>query len=300
MALNLSSLKNEIPLVWFVDREFDSDIFMSNNTLSVGGDDLSPVICQYVNCADKYRKYLGVQDRERYLIVADNLNAAKKTSYLFAGDVKNSYFEGEDGTLYTTEGHVTMAEINMHEPSLHGSAFPEFSYELDGTLFYGAQTEDDLKASLNMVLTNDLPFAAVIIDDKLLSTQTARKIVYDYWFNYLDVRGLGVTLEEAQELFVCALEDNLDITVGEDGSSFYKYRKYDMDVEGVCEGIAITETEALDRMRAVFEERGSDFREEDLIRTLELIISDEIKTYRVREDDNDGRDYLSSRMFERG
>ena len=258
------------------------------------------MICQYVKCADKYRTYLGVQEKERYLILTDNLNAAKKTSYLFAGDVKNSYFMGDDGTVYTTEGHVTMAEINMHEPALHGVTFPEFSCEPDGTLFYGAETEDDIKASLNMILTCDLPFAAVIIDDKLLKTQTVRKLIYDYWFNYLDVRGLGITFDEAQKLFVGLLEDNLrhDENDKENDNREFEFVGLDMDVESVCDGNVITEKEALDRMKAVFEGRGSDFREEDLIRTLELIISDEIKEYRVREDNNGGRDYLSTRLFE--
>lgn len=300
MALNLESLVNEVPLVWFLGREFDSDIYISNNTLSVGGDDCAPTICQYVKCADKYRTYFGVQEKERYAILTDNLNAAKKTSYLFAGDVKNSYFVGDDGTVYTTEGHVIMAEINMHEPALHGVTFPEFSCELDGAIFYGAETEDDIKASLNMILTCDLPFAAVIIDDKLLKTQSVRKLIYDYWFNYLDVRGLGVTFDEAQKLFVGLLEDNLrhDENDKENDNREFEFVGLDMDVESVCDGNVITEKEALVRMNAVFEGRGSDFREEDLIRTLELIISDEIKEYRVREDNNGGRDYLSTRLFE--
>ena len=93
MALNLESLVNEVPLVWFLGREFDSDIYISNNTLSVGGDDLADMICQYVECADKYRKYLGVQEKERYLILTDNLNAAKKTSYLFADIINFDYKE---------------------------------------------------------------------------------------------------------------------------------------------------------------------------------------------------------------
>ncbi len=306
MALNLESLVNEVPLVWFLGREYDSDIYISNNTLSVGGDDLADIICQYVKCADKYRTYFGVQEKERYVILTDNLNAAKKTSYLFAGDVKNSYFVGNDGTVYTTEGHVTMAEINMHEPALHGVTFPEFSCEPDGALFYGAETEDDIKASLNMILTCDLPFAAVIIDDKLLKTQTVRKLIYDYWFNYLDVRGLGVTFDEAKKLFISLLEDNLDVKIEdtdkeknkENDNREFEFVGLDMDVESVCDGNGIIEKEALDRMKAVFEGRGSDFREEDLIRTLELIISDEIKEYRVREDNNGGRDYLSTRLFE--
>ena len=78
MALNLESLVNEVPLVWFLGREFDSDIYISNNTLSEGGDDLADMICQYVKCADKYRKYLGVQEKERYLILTDNLNVFLK------------------------------------------------------------------------------------------------------------------------------------------------------------------------------------------------------------------------------
>ena len=56
MSLNLESLKREIPLVWFLEREYFADLFVSTNTMEIAGeDDAEEPICHYIRCADRYR-----------------------------------------------------------------------------------------------------------------------------------------------------------------------------------------------------------------------------------------------------
>ena len=259
MRIYLDLIEQEVPLVWFVAKENSAEICVCNNTNRVleSGDS---GICDYVNFADSYRTKFGIGKRERFIFVTDNINVAKKTAYLFAGDVKNDYFL-QDGELYYTKSElqgVLIAELDMYGGSLKGEDFPDFSYNLDGALFLGAEKEEDLKNSYNTILSCQLPFVSIIIDEKLFKSEAVTRLIFDYGFSYVDLRRLGVSLYEAKELVLKLEEARLE-----------ELNKGDL-LEKITS--PLTETE----IKNLMEVRGSNFREEDLIRLVEMKNSKEI------------------------
>ncbi len=259
MIMNLDLIEQEVPLVWFVAKEYSAEICVCNNTARIleSGDS---GICDYINFADSYRSEFGIGKRERFIFVTDNTNVAKKTAYLFAGDDKNNYFS-QDGELYYTKSElqgVLMAELDMRNGALKEEEFPDFSYKLDGALFLGAESEEDLKSSFSSILSCQLSFAAVVIDEKLFKTEAVRKLIFDYGFSYVDLRCLAVSFDEATEL-VLKLE---------------QARLMELYDGKLPDEIASPLTES--EIKKLMELRGNDFREEDLIRLVEMKDSTEI------------------------
>ena len=272
MKINREALEKEIPLVWYVARENDADICICKNTdkVNIDGDG----ICSYASHADKYRESFGVGEIERFLFVTDNKNVARKTAYLFAGDVKNDYIKaGDDGSeVYFNKSEidgVLMAEIDMKSFREKNRSFPLFSYDLDGAVFSGADSEEVLKDSLNAILSCELPFEAVIINEKLLGTATARKLLFDYGFTQLDLRGLAVSLSEAESL-MAAMLDVFEGDVSEEAD----------DGEIILRMAREITPEEIDKLMKL---RGDDFREEDLIRLMEIAGSDGEEQF-IRQD----------------
>ena len=259
MRINLDLIEQEVPLVWFVAKEYSAEICVCNNTNRIleSGDS---GICDYINFADRYRNEFGIGKRERFIFVTDNANVAKKTAYLFAGDAKNDYFS-QNGDLYYTKSElqgVLMAELDMQKGTLKEEEFPDFSYKLDGALFLGAESEEDLKSSFNAILSCQLPFVAVVIDEKLFKTESVKKLIFDYGFAYVDLRCLAVSMEEATELVLKLEQARLD-------------ELYDGKLPDKITS-PLTEAE----LNNLMELRGNDFREEDLIRLVEMKDSAEI------------------------
>ena len=259
MRICLDLIEQEVPLVWFVAKENSAEICVCNNTNRVleSGDS---GICDYVNFADSYRTEFGIGKRERFIFVTDNINVAKKTAYLFAGDVKNNYFS-LDGELYYTKSElqgVLMAEFDMHGEDLKKEYFPDFSYNLDGALFLGAISEEEVKNCYNAFLSCQLPFVAIIIDEKLFKTEAVTKLIFDYGFSFIDLRCMGVSSYEAAELVLKLEEARLE----------------ELNKEDLPEKITSPLNEA--EIKNLMEVRGGNFREEDLIRLVEMKNSKEI------------------------
>ncbi len=288
MSLNLESLKREVPLVWFLEREYYADLFVSTNTMEIAGeDDAEEPICHYIRCADRYRKYHGVRNTEKYVIVADNLNVAKKTSFLFAGDVKGGWYKTESGDVLNDEANVVMAEINMHRPAFHERVFPGFSYDIDGAIFYGAESEDDLKSCFDSILTCETHFISVVINEEMAKTESVRKLIFDYQFDYLDLRNLKVTEDEAEKLAKTILQDNdSESGSGENSKSYAILDEKSEKGDDEDEYIDIKDDEIMGRIKKLMKARGDSFREEDIIRLIELSITEE-RLYGLIKDDNE-------------
>ena len=301
MSLNLESLKREVPLVWFLEREYYADLFVSTNTMEIAGeDDAEEPVCHYIRCADRYRKYHGVRNIEKYVIVTDNLNVAKKTSYLFAGDVKGGWYKDESGNTLNDEANVVMAEIDMHRPAFHERVFPGFSYDVDGAIFYGAESEEDFLSCFDVILSCEAHFIAVVISEEMAKTESVRKLIFDYQFDYLDLHGLAVTKDEAEKLARMVLQDNDSESESGEKESNKSYsileekseKGYDED-----EYIDISEGEIIARIGKLMEARGDSFREEDIIRVIELSITEERLYGRIRDDMEEGGSSFSEVIY---
>ena len=299
MSLNLESLKREVPLVWFLEREYYADIFVSTNTMEIAGeDDAEEPVCHYIRCADRYRKYHGVRNIEKYVIVADNLNVAKKTSYLFAGDIKGGWYKTESGDVLNDEANVVMAEINMHRQAFHERVFPGFSYDIDGAVFYGAESEEDLKSCFDSILTCETHFISVVINEEMAKTESVRKLIFDYQFDYLDLRNLKVTEDEAEKLAKTILQDNdSESATGENSKSYAILDEKSEKGDDEDEYIDISEGEVIARIGKLMEARGDSFREEDIIRLTELSITEERLYGRIRDDNEEENSSFSDVIY---
>lgn len=239
MIYNTNSLESEVPLVWPLRRENNADICFSLNTAVI---DPQSCTVRYVERAQQYREEIGTGKRERFIIVTDDLNAARKTSYLFAGDVKNDYVdpdssevgdeevsaddydenEDDDDILYFNKSEVEgvyMAEIDLHTFPKDIGPNPGFTMELDGAFFYGAESEQDIADNLNTILTCDLPYAAVVVGEEMLKTDAVRNLLFDYWFSMYDCRGAGLDRADLIKLITCFVEENDNIVAFHDFSS---------------------------------------------------------------------------------
>ena len=247
MAYYVEELSKQVPLVWFVEREYGSDIWLCRNTNElIEADEVS-----YVQNVNMFLEADGVAGK--YVIVSDDDNSAFKSAFIMAGAVKNNYirFEGDDQLYYTKselEG-VYLADINMHT-ALADRSFPIYSREVDGVVFRGAESEDDLIKCFNMIKSCDLPFIAVVVDENIWNTMAVKRLVFDYWFDHYDGRGLGVTETESEKLLRLFVESNSEAAEG------YEAITTDEDIETINKSI-----------RAL---RGNLFREEDIIRWFEL------------------------------
>ena len=268
MTLNTEKISAEIPLIWYVEREGATDIYYSRNTGNIDVD-INKLKIPYVVRAANYRDQQGKQrDKERYIFVSDDINSARKTAFLFAGDIKNIFYLAEDAvemgmisedeadldSRYATKSEaygVIMADVDLHTYPSQGRAFPESNYELDGAFFYGVQAEDELLRNLNLILTCELPFVAVAVSEEMWNTKSVRKLIFDYWFDEYDARKLAIQKNEAIALFKMLADDNEDYEIPGDDESVAGY------------------------VDALMKLRGEEFREEDLIKLVELIVSEE-------------------------
>ncbi len=247
MAYYIEELSKQVPLVWFVEREYGSDIWLCRNT----GELTEADEVGYVQNVNMFLDADGVAGK--YMIVSDDDNSAFKSAFIMAGATKNNYvqFEGDD-QLYYIKGElegVYLADINMHT-TLPDSSFPMYSREVDGVVFRGAESEEDLIKCFNMIVSCDLPFIAVIVDESLWNTMPLKRLVFDYWFDHYDGRYLGVSEAESEVLLKLFVESN---KVAADG---YDVITMDADITTINK-----------RIRAL---RGDSFREEDIIRWFEL------------------------------
>ena len=268
MGLVIDSFTSRVPITWFVDREFGMDIYVCPNTANLRSGDTG---IEYIERAIGYHEAFAAGKIERLILVTDDLNVARKMSFLLAGDDKNDYVlneeEGDEPRLrYTrheSEG-VLLAEINMNEYEPTGPDFPESDYELDGAVFYGARNEADLKKCLNMILSCNLRYVAVIMDEDLWVSDTARRLILDYPFSHLDVRYLTPADEEYQDMLRDLIDDN----------SEYFGQQYE------------NEDEISDLYDEIRRSCGDEFKEEDLINMTESMIREDILSNGICDGDS--------------
>ncbi len=259
MHFNIEALQKKIPLTWFLGREDGADLYICNNTAEVSNADDCP---QYVDDVELYRDKYGYRSKERYVMLADSKNSARKSSYLLAGDVKNDYYKDEDGNLTYTKSEldgVVLAEVDLS--SYSNSGYRTLSLDVDGVIFYGAASEDDIMKNIDLILSCDQPFVAVVIvDERLMKTDTVRRLVFDNWFSIYECLG-----SEADEEWVIKL--------------FKEFIINNQGKDDVNDSVDIpkdeNEEEFDERVRNHYQRiksiRGEDFREEDLIRMADLI-----------------------------
>ncbi len=259
MHFNLKSLQERVPLTWFLGREDGADLYICNNTAEVSNFDGEHP--QYVDDAEVYRANYGCRSKERYVMISDSLNSARKTSYLLAGDIKNDYYEDEEGNLTYTKSEldgVVLAEVNL--ASYCDSGYRALPMDVDGVIFYGAASEEDIRKNIEFILSCDQPYVAVVVDEKLMNTDTVRRMVFDNWFGIYECLGSEADESEVVRLFKLFIEDN-------------------QEKDGINDKISIPvdEDESLfdERVRKLYRRikdiRREEFREEDLIRMADLI-----------------------------
>ena len=246
MALNLDQIKNIFPVTWFVKREYGADICVCTNTGNLDGEDEDydeNNAFQYVLRANAYHEHFASGKSEKLVMVTDSVNTAFKMSFLLAGDDKNLYVDksqfadGEEGyaELSNERDGVLIARYNMHDNLFENGSFPEFSVDLDGAFFYGAENEEDIIKNLNTILSCDLPFVSVAIDENLWHSDTISSLLFDYPFVYLDVRELGTTEGELKKILEILLESNdlNEMSVDELFDTVKKVRKDSLTEEDI-------------------------------------------------------------------
>ncbi|MCR4605839.1 MAG: hypothetical protein K5639_07575 [Eubacterium sp.] len=211
MGLNLKSVLAREPITFFINREYGVDIYASTNTGRIAPDSIDEdddfeyldidEVTEYVRAAAVYREHFPASVIEKMIMVTDDINVATKLAFLFAGDDK--VHDESDG--------VFIARFDLHEYEYGKKEFPEFSYELDGAIFYGAENEDDIKKCLNTIMSCDLPYVALIVDEDMWATQTVSRMLFDYPFVMVDARGLTPDHAEYMDMLNAILDDNSDI-----------------------------------------------------------------------------------------
>ena len=104
-----------------------------------------------------------------------------------------------------------------------------------------------------MILTCNLPFIAVIVNKELWDTDVVRRLLFDFWFDEYDCRGLELGDTDVANLAgLIEFEGSNDITE--------KHKK-----------------DFIEKVLATRKIREKDFKEEDIIRLLELLDSEDIQ-----------------------
>ena len=255
MAFVIDKYVEFSPYTLFLTHENGVDVYVGIGTDKVkqnSDEDFNEKVFQY-------HQNFQADNPERMILVTDDFNTARKMAYLLAGYDKYHFTgeQNEDGSLIYEGVHesngVYMAEINLSEYDRRGRDFPQTDYELDGAIFYGAKNEEDIRRNLNALKSCDLPFVSLIIDEDLWKTNTVKRLVLDYSFAFFDAR----YCEPGEKYYIDLLR-----AMGEDNES-------DPDLQKILYPHGKTDEslkELYERIRLI---RGTDFRDDDLIRLVE-------------------------------